>query len=109
LYADPEIPMARQEKERTPFLRHMKWDEHMADIRMSEAKQNLIFQLKAPARPDELGYCELAKIVDDYIARGMEIGWNHNNHDRVRKHLLQGAHLSPNVYESHRHSTLVQF
>jgi len=101
-YADPEIRMASKEKERTPFLRHMKWDEHLADIRMSEDKRNLILRLKAPARLDELGYYQLAKVVDDYITRGMDIGWNHNNHARVRKHLAQGAHLSPNMYESHK-------
>ncbi|KIM74537.1 hypothetical protein PILCRDRAFT_14322 [Piloderma croceum F 1598] len=93
--------MASKEKERTPFLRHMKWDEHLTDIRMSEDKRNLIHQLKAPARLDELGYYQLAKVVDDYIAQGMDIGWNHNNHARVRKHLVQGAHLSPNAVHDH--------
>ena len=96
--ADPAIPMAHQEKERTPFLRFMKWDEHMADIRMSEAKRTSIIQLKAPARPDEMGYCTLGSVVHDYILRGMDIGWNHNNQSRVRKHLAQGANLSPNAY-----------
>jgi hypothetical protein len=90
--------MAHQEKERTPFLRFMKWDEHMADIRLSEAKRTSIIQLKAPARPDEIGYSALGSVVHDYILRGMDIGWNHNNQSRVRKHLAQGANLSPNAY-----------
>ena len=47
---------------------------------MSEDKRNLILWLKAPARLDELGYYQLAKVVNDYITRGMDIGWNHNNH-----------------------------
>jgi hypothetical protein len=96
--ADPAIPMAHQEKERTPFLRFMKWDEHMADIRMSEAKRTSIIRLKAPAHPDEIGYRALGSVVHDYILRGMDIGWNHNNQSRVRKHLAQGANLSPNAY-----------
>ena len=92
-----------REKEWTPFLHHMKWDKHMADIQMSEAEQN------SATWPDELGYYELAKVVDDYIAQGMDISWNHNNHAWVWKHLAQGAHLSPNAYESHRHSMLVYY
>ena len=101
--------MAHQEKERTPFLCHMKWDEHLAEIQMSEAKQSLILQLKTPARPEELGYYQLTKVVNDYLTRGMDIGWNHNNHLRVRKHLAQGAHLSPNVYVSYRHCVHIPF
>jgi hypothetical protein len=38
MIADPAIPMAHQEKERTPFLCFMKWAKNMADIHMSEAK-----------------------------------------------------------------------
>ena len=96
--------MADQEKERTPFLRFMKWDEHLADVRLSEEKRALILQLKAPAGPGESVLCKLGKVIDDYLERGMVIGWNHNNHSRVRKHLAQGGVLSPNAYVIHQRS-----
>jgi hypothetical protein len=76
----------------------MGWDKHMADIRMSETKRILIFELTAPPLPHEMAYIALTKVVDDYIRRGMQIGWGHNNHSRVRKHLAQGAHILPNAY-----------
>jgi len=79
-------------------MQHMGWDKHMAEIRMSEMKRALIFELIAPPLPHELAYKALTKVVEDYIRRGMQIGWGHNNHSRVRKHLAQGACISPNAY-----------
>jgi hypothetical protein len=83
-------------------MRHMGWDKHMADIRMSKTKLALIFELTAPPHPHKLAYVELTKVVDHYIRRGMQIGWGHNNHSRVQKHLVQGADFSLNAYVFHR-------
>ena len=98
---NPAIHMADQEKEHTPFLCFMKWDEHLADVCVSKEKCALILQLKAPASPGESVLCKLGKVIDDYLDRGMVIGWNHNNHSGVRKHLAQGAVHSSNVNVIH--------
>jgi hypothetical protein len=49
-----------------------------------------------------MAYVILTRVVNDYIRQGMQIGWGHNNHSRVRKHLAQGAHISLNVYVFYR-------
>jgi len=84
-----DINPPASEKERTPFMRFMKWDRHMADIRMCKTRRSLIKSLKAPATPDDPGYSGLFQVILNYLLRGMAIGWGHNNHARVRKHLAQ--------------------
>ena len=90
---DLDINPPASEKERTPFMRFMKWDRHMADIRMCKTQRSLIKSLKAPATPDDPGYSGIFQVILDYLLRGMAIGWGHNNHARVRKHLAQGANV----------------
>jgi hypothetical protein len=95
--------MAYQEKECTHFLHFIKWDEHLANMHLLEAKCALILQLKAPTSAKESVLCtRLGKVIDDDLNWGMVVRWNHNNPLRVHKHLTQGAILSSNVYVIHR-------
>jgi hypothetical protein len=57
----------------------MKWDEHLANVRLSQDLRGLIVTLKAPALQKEAGYYALKKVTWDYIRCGMAIRWNHNN------------------------------
>lgn len=90
----PPVTGPDTERERTPFIRLMNWDKRMEHIRTDPTKHAALKRLLAPASDSEPELVHLKTIISTYLKRGGSIGWNCNQKFAVRKHLIQGEHLS---------------
>jgi len=90
----PTITPPQNDKEIDPLLRLMQWHKYMEPYYLDSAKHTSVLALKAPARQTDPAYHRLHTAVQDYIEFGIHIGRTVSPNLTVRKHLVQGRHLS---------------
>lgn len=89
----PVVPVDT-ERERTPFMQQMNWDNHMDRIRGDPAMHTRLKGLLAPAAKGEPGLVDLHTITLAYMKSGADVGRFGTQSLTVRKHLRQGANIS---------------
>jgi hypothetical protein len=90
----PSIPPSDNPNERDALLRLMQWDVYMEHYYTVPSKRAAILALKSPPRQADPAFQRLRVAMLDYVKLGMHVGKNVSPNLTVRKHLVQGRHLS---------------
>jgi len=86
----PSVTLPDTDRERTPFMRFMNWDQHLSHIQTDKSRFSLLLSLQQPLTPEEGHLSRLATAVQEYIRLGMRISLQHDQSFSVLKSLVHG-------------------
>jgi Orsellinic acid/F9775 biosynthesis cluster protein D len=90
----PFVTPTDTDRERTPFMRFMDWDKHLAFAQKDRSRLGLILSLvHQPAAPNESHLGDLARLstaMEEYIRLGMRIAMRETQSFNVLKVLVHG-------------------
>lgn len=91
----PAVPVlpAYTERERTPFMKVLNWDLHMAEYRESRAQRASALSLLDGPAEDEPHLRLLGTAVEQYIKKGIDLSMAERQSLTVRKHLVHGEFI----------------
>lgn len=88
------IPGPDNPNERDALLRLMQWDTFMEPYYTVPSKRAAIIHLRSPPSQADSPLQQLRTAMQDYVRLGIKVGRDVSPNLTVRKHLVQGRHLS---------------
>jgi hypothetical protein len=89
----PQVIPPTTDRERTPFLKFMNWDNHLAEQRADPSQRQLIRSLCHDPLPEEHYLSKISVLMEKYIRWGMDIIKKENQAFTIRKTLVHGEHI----------------